>query len=110
MAAFAGVDAQKRVQRAEDDGRGEHRDEVQESSGSVEGGAQTPEGEADEKADGAMGKAGVGLHECKDGGGFGNLDGLNKGPSLRDSDVAVFAREDSICGSMQVVVGSVGWF
>ena len=57
-----------------------------------------------------MGKAGVGLHECKDGGGFGNLDGLNKGPSLHDSDDAVFAREDSICGSMQVVVGSVGWF
>lgn len=62
MTAFASVDAQKRVQRAEDDGRGEHEDDAQESSGSLEGGAQTQEYKADEEADGAIGKADVGVH------------------------------------------------
>ena len=83
MALFASVDAQKRVQRAEDDGRGEHRDDAQESSGSLEGGAQTQEYKADEEADGAIGKADVGLHEWSVLGPFGIPDDTDMMPSSR---------------------------
>ncbi len=83
MTAFASIDAQKRVQRAEDDGRGEHEDDAQESSGNVEGGAQTQEGEADEEADGAMGKADVGRHEWSILGSFGIPDDTDTMPSPR---------------------------
>jgi hypothetical protein len=83
VALFASVDAQKRVQRAEDDGRGEHEDDAQESSGSLEGGAQTQEYKADEEADGAIGKPDVGLHEWPVLGPFGIPDDTDMMPSSR---------------------------
>jgi hypothetical protein len=83
VTAFASVDAQKRVQRAEDDGRDEHEDDAQESPGNVEGGAQTKQGKADEEADGAIGKADVGLHEWSVLGSFGIPDDTDMMPSSR---------------------------
>lgn len=83
MALFASVDAQKRVQRAEDDGRGEHEDDAQKSSGSLECGAQTQKGEAYEEADGAIGQADVGLHGWSVLGPFGIPDDTEMMPSSR---------------------------
>ena len=114
MTAFAGVDAQKRVQRAEDDGRGEHRDEVQESSGSVEGGAQTPEGEVDEKAHRAMGKSHVGFHVQEAGGLRRSTAGANTVPAPGANDCPDFAGNSSTLGSiparMRVRLRVGGWF
>ena len=90
MTAFASVDAQKRVQRAEDDGRGEHEDDAQESAGSLEGGARTKQGEADEEADGAIGKADAGLHEWSVLGPFGipdDTDMMHSSRGLSCSDL-----------------------
>ena len=83
MTAFASVDAQKRVQRAEDDGCGEHENNAQESAGSREGGAQTQECKADEEADGAIGKADVGVHGRSVLGPFGIPDDTDMMPSSR---------------------------
>ena len=96
MTAFASVDAHKRVQRAEDDGRGEHRDDAQESSGSLEGGAQTQEYKADEEADGAIGKADVGLHGWSVLGPFGipdDTDMMSSSRGLSCSDLLPRLRE-----------------
>jgi hypothetical protein len=83
VALFASVDAQKRAQRAEDDGCGEHENDAQESAGSREGGARTKQCEADEETDGAIGQADVGLHESSILGPFGIPDDTDMMPSSR---------------------------
>ncbi len=114
MAVFAGVDAQERVERAEAEAGREHGDEAEQSPRRVEGGAQTQEGEADEKADGAIGKSHVGLHVQEAGGLRRSTAGANTVPASGAHDFPDFAGKSSKLGSirvrMRVRLWVGGWF